>query len=131
MRWEMRTVRQGDYEKALKNFQQVTQLEPQNQIGFANLGVVYMSMGRYQDSIAPLEKAMKLDPQPVVISNLGTSYFYLHRYPDAVKQFEKAVELNPNDETMVGNLADGYRAAGQMERPKRRTTGQLPWPLKL
>jgi tetratricopeptide (TPR) repeat protein/TolB-like protein/predicted Ser/Thr protein kinase len=108
----------GRYDRALRNFQQVTQLEPQNEVGFANLGVVYMSMGRYQDSIAPLEKAMQLDPQPAVISNLGTCYFYLHRYPEAVKQFEKAVELNPNDETMMGNLADGYRAAGQMDKAK-------------
>ncbi len=108
----------GDYEKAMKYYQQVTQVEPQNQIGFANLGSVYISMGRYADSIAPLETAMKLDPQPVVISNLGTSYFYLHRYADAVKQFEKAVQLNPGDETMMGNLADGYRAAGQMEQAK-------------
>ena len=108
----------GDYEKALKYYQQVTQVEPQNQIGFANLGSVYISMGRYEESIAPLETAMKLDPQPVVISNLGTSYFYLHRYADAVKQFEKAVQLNPSDETMMGNLADGYRAAGQVERAK-------------
>jgi eukaryotic-like serine/threonine-protein kinase len=108
----------GSYDKALKNFQQVTQLEPQNEIGYANIGTVYMSMGRYQDSIAPLEKAMQLGPQPAVISNLGTSYFYLHRYGDAVKQFEKAVELNPNDETMTGNLADGYRAVGETERAK-------------
>jgi tetratricopeptide (TPR) repeat protein len=50
-----------------------------------------------------------------VISNLGTSYFFLHRYGDSVKQFEKAVELNPGDETMMGNLADGYRAAGRMD----------------
>jgi eukaryotic-like serine/threonine-protein kinase len=108
----------GNYDDALKYFHQVTQLEPQNQVGFANLGVVYMSMGRYQDSLEPLEKAMQLDPQPVVISNLGTSYFYLHRYEDAVKQFEKAVELNPSDETMMGNLADGYRAAGQMDKAR-------------
>jgi tetratricopeptide (TPR) repeat protein len=108
----------GNYEKALKYYQQVMQMEPQNEIGFANLGSVYISMGRYEESIAPLETAMKLDPQPVVISNLGTSYFYLHRYADAVKQFEKAVQLNPSDETMMGNLADGYRAAGQMEQAK-------------
>jgi eukaryotic-like serine/threonine-protein kinase len=108
----------GDYEKALKYIQQATQVEPQNEAGFSNLGTVYVSMGRYQDSIEPLEKAMQLDPQPAVISNLGTSYFYLHRYPEAVKQFEKAVELNPNDETMMGNLADGYRAAGQMDKAK-------------
>jgi len=111
-------LKMGEYDKALKQFEQVTQLEPQNEIGYANLGTVYLSMGRYQDSIAPLEKAMQLDPQSVVISNLGTAYFYLYRYPEAVKQFEKAVELNPNDETMMGNLADGYRAAGQTDKAK-------------
>jgi serine/threonine protein kinase/tetratricopeptide (TPR) repeat protein/TolB-like protein len=111
-------LKTGDYEKALKYYQQVTQVEPQNQIGFANLGSTYVSMGRYQDSIAPLETALKLDPQPQVISNLGTSYFFLHRYPEAVKQFEKAVELNPNDETMMGNLADAYRAANQTDRAR-------------
>jgi tetratricopeptide (TPR) repeat protein/TolB-like protein len=111
-------LRIGKYDEALKNFQQVTQLEPQNEIGYANIGSVYVSMGRYQDSIPPLEKAMQLGPEPAVISTLGTSYFYLHRYGEAVKQFEKAVELNPNDETMMGNLADGYRAVGQMERAK-------------
>ena len=111
-------LRTGDYEKALKYFQQVTQVEPQNQVGYANLGTAYASMGRYQDSLAPLEQAMKLDPQPVVITNLGNSYFYLHRYADAVTQFEKAVELNPNNETMMGNLADGYRAAGQTDKAK-------------
>ncbi len=111
-------LRMGKYDEALKNFQQVTQLEPQNEIGYANIGTVYVSMGRYQDSIPPLEKAMQLGPEPAVISTLGTSYFYLHRYGEAVKQFEKAVELNPNNETMMGNLADGYRAVGQMERAK-------------
>jgi Tfp pilus assembly protein PilF len=36
--------------------------------------------------------------------------------PSSPASFEKAVELNPNDETMMGNLADGYRAAGQMDK---------------
>jgi tetratricopeptide (TPR) repeat protein len=108
----------SDYDKALNNFQQVTQLEPQNWIGFFQLGDVYLAMGRYQDSIAPLEKAIQLDPQPAAISNLGSSYLYLHRYPEAVTQFEKAVAQNPNDEVLMGNLADGYRAAGQTEKAK-------------
>jgi len=28
------------------------------------------------------------------------------------------VELNPSDETMMGNLADGYRAVGQMDKAR-------------
>jgi eukaryotic-like serine/threonine-protein kinase len=106
-------LKTGDYEQAIKLFQSVAQLEPQNEVGFANLGITYVTMGRYQDSIVPLETAMKIDPQPSVISNLGTSFFYLGRYADAVRLFEKAVELDPADETMMGNLADGYRSNGQ------------------
>ena len=51
-----------------------------------------------------------------MFSNLGISYFYLHRYADAVKQFGELLELNPINKTMMGNLADGYRAAGQMDK---------------
>jgi serine/threonine protein kinase/tetratricopeptide (TPR) repeat protein/TolB-like protein len=109
----------GEYDKAVKYFQQVTQVEPQNPIGFLNLGAAYVNMGRFEDSIAPLETSMKLDPQPMTISNLGTSYFYLHRYAEAAKLFEKAVQLDPNDEMMMGNLADSYRAAGQMDEAKK------------
>jgi len=66
----------------------------------------------------------------VAFSNLGTSYFYLHRYGDAVKQFEKAVELNPSDETMMGNLADGYRAVGQMDKAKATYDKAIPLAFK-
>jgi serine/threonine-protein kinase len=108
----------GEFDKAIKYYQQVTQMEPQNSIGFVNLGAAYVDMGRYEDSIAPLETAMKLDPDPMTISNLGTSLFYLHRYAEAAKLFEKAVQLNPNDEMFMGNLADSYRAAGQLDMAK-------------
>ncbi len=111
-------LQSGDYDKALKLYQQVTELEPQNADGFSNVGSVYIQMGRYEESIPPLETAYKLDPNAGVVSNLGTSYFYLQRYSDAVKQFERAAELNPADPTVIGNLADAYRWAGQPDKAK-------------
>src|SRR5215469_5009660 len=108
----------GDYDKAIKYYQQVTQVEPQNAIGFLNLGAAYVNMGRFEESVAPLQTSMKLDPQPMTISNLGTSLFFLHRYKEAANLFEQAVKLNPNDEMLMGNLADSYRAEGQTEQAK-------------
>ena len=65
-------------------------MEPQNQIGFANLGTVYY---QWDATRRVLGRWMTGDetrvPGPIVFSNLGTSYFYLHRYADAVKQFER------------------------------------------
>jgi len=108
----------GDFDKAIKYYQQVTQVEPQNAIGFLNLGAAYVNMGRFEESVTPLQTSMKLDPQPMTISNLGTSLFFLHRYKEAADLFEKAVQLNPNDELLMGNLADSYRAEGQTDLAK-------------
>jgi tetratricopeptide (TPR) repeat protein len=62
------------------------------------------------------QKALEIEPRFDIYSNLGTANFYLKNYGEAVKMFEKAVELDPNQETAVGNLADGYRWSGQKEK---------------
>jgi Flp pilus assembly protein TadD len=54
-----------------------------------------------------------LQPDAGTYSNLGTTYFFLKRNDEAIKMFEKAAQLAPKDETIVGNLADAYRAAGR------------------
>ena len=106
----------GDYDKALKQYQAVTQLEPENAAGYDNVGSVYSRMGRYEESIKAYQKALQLQPYAGTYSNLATAFFYLKRYPEAVQMFEKAAEMNPGDQTVVGNLADAYRWAGQKDK---------------
>src|SRR5579859_915830 len=106
----------GNYEGALKQFQLVTQLEPQNAAGYDNLGSVYSRMGRYEESVSAYQKALQIQPYAATYSNLGTSFFYLKRYPESVQMFQKAVEMSPGDETIVGNLADAYRWAGDKNK---------------
>ncbi len=110
----------GNYEGALKQFQTVTQLEPQNAAGYDNLGSVYSRMGRYEESVAAYQKALAIQPYAATYSNLGTSFFYLKRYQESVQMFQKAVEMSPGEETIVGNLADAYRWAG--DKNKANTT---------
>jgi serine/threonine protein kinase/tetratricopeptide (TPR) repeat protein len=106
----------GQYENALATFQRVVELEPNNVFGYLNIGAVYLQQGKYSDCIPIFQKALEIEPRFDTYSNLGTAYFYLKNYLDAVKMFEKAVEMNPNQETAVGNLADGYRWSGQKEK---------------
>jgi len=110
----------GNYDGAVKQFQIVTQLEPQNAAGYDNLGSVYSRMGRYEESVTAYQKALQLQPYAATYSNLGTSFFYLKRYRESVQMFQKAVEMSPGDETIVGNLADAYRWAG--DKNKANTT---------
>ncbi len=106
----------GNYEGALKQFQLVTQLEPQNAAGYDNLGSVYSRMGRYEESVSAYQKALQIQPYAATYSNLGTSFFYLKRYQESVQMFQKAVEMSPGEETIVGNLADAYRWAGDKNK---------------
>ena len=102
----------GEMDKAIKAFQQLTELEPGNPVGYSDLGSAYFTMGKYDEGIAAFQKALQIKPTGDTYTNLGTGYFYLKKYPEALSMFEKAVELNPEDETTMGNLADGYRTAG-------------------
>jgi tetratricopeptide (TPR) repeat protein/TolB-like protein/predicted Ser/Thr protein kinase len=102
----------GEPEKALKNYLQVIQLEPDNPAGYSNLGAVYFDMGKFEESIPAFQKSLQLRPSADTYTNLGTAFFYLKRYTEALPMFEKAVEMSPEDEMNMGNLADGYRSAG-------------------
>jgi serine/threonine protein kinase/tetratricopeptide (TPR) repeat protein len=108
----------GQNQKALEAWNHVVQLAPDAVAGHENLGIAYFQMGNWNNSVPEFEKALTITPSESLYSNLGTAYFYLGRRQDAVKMFEKSVELNPNDQSDVGNLADGYRWAGDKEKAK-------------
>jgi serine/threonine protein kinase/tetratricopeptide (TPR) repeat protein/TolB-like protein len=106
----------GEPEKAAKLYAQTIQLEPDNPAGYSNLATVYFSEGKYEESITSFQKALKLKPTAAIYSNLGTAFFYLKRYPEMIAMFEKAVEMSPTEESLTGNLADGYRMVGNKQK---------------
>jgi serine/threonine protein kinase/tetratricopeptide (TPR) repeat protein len=106
----------GESDNAVKMFKRVIQLKPDNPTGYNNLGLVYFSLGKYEESISAFQKSLQIEPSAQVYTNLATAYFYLKQYPEALPLFEKAVEMSPEDQSFMGNLADGYRWAGNKDR---------------
>jgi len=106
----------GDSEKALQEYQKVSELAPDNPIGYQNTGAVYFRLGKWNDSITAYQKSLSIQPDATTYSDIGTAYFFLKRYDDSIKMFEKAVTLSPQDEQVMGNLADAYRAAGRKDQ---------------
>jgi tetratricopeptide (TPR) repeat protein/TolB-like protein/predicted Ser/Thr protein kinase len=102
----------GEPEKSVKLYQQVIEMEPNNPDGYYDIGTVYFSVGKYDEGIAAFQKSLKIKPNASAYTNLGTAFFYLKRYREALPMFQKAVEMSPDDETNMGNLADGYRWTG-------------------
>jgi len=108
----------GQYDKALAAFEHVIELDPDNYLGHQNTGDIYFQQGKYDEAIVQFQKAIELQPGADLYSNLGVALLYLKRYPDAIAALEKSAKTHPNDETVVGNLADGYRWSGQREKAK-------------
>jgi tetratricopeptide (TPR) repeat protein len=106
----------ADYDRAIKAFERVTQLAPDNAAAFNDLGAVFLQAGRPSQAIPQFKRALELQPLPDTYSNLAISYAQAGQFSDSLPMFEKAAELAPQNEQFVGNLADGYRWAGQQDK---------------
>ena len=103
---------------AAKNFDQAIDLLTtyNSQYGkdpqlFGRLGDAYFSSKRPQESIAPYEQALKLDPTNVRIADkLSTVYAMQNRLADAERVLVKAIESDPKNGLLLTNLSNVFLA---------------------
>jgi tetratricopeptide (TPR) repeat protein len=83
------------------------------------LGYVYLYAERYQEAIAPLQKALDLDPSTWLARVwLGHCYSALGRHLDALEVIGRELETNPDNQVVlqyavVANARAGRRAVGR------------------
>ena len=97
------------YEDAARSWERANELAADNVLVLRNLAAVYHQLGRTDDGIGQIQRALEIEPTATAYSNLGTMRFFQGRYTDAGAAFEKAVELNPTFYLYWGNLGDAYR----------------------
>jgi serine/threonine-protein kinase len=100
---------QGEYEKARVSFEKGREFAPDNVRVLNSLASAYHQLGRDEDAIATLQRAIELRPTGTMYTNLGTLLFFRGQYDRALVAMEKAVELDPGDGPKWGNLADTLR----------------------
>ncbi len=72
--------------------------------------------GRYSESIAKLNEAMKTEQQSVAIHYLqGLNYYRSKMFPEAVEELQKVVQLSPDYSLAVFNLGMAQAHAGQID----------------
>ena len=77
-----------DFPAAEQHFTRATTLEPTFADAYVGLGMSLVAQKKYQQAIAPLESAVKLEPgNPVAHYGLGTAYARTGRKEDAERQF--------------------------------------------
>jgi len=92
-----------------------TREEPGNAEYQAFLGSAYLDVERYDEAIAPLETALRINERLAgAHSDLGTALMMSGRLGEALAHFTRAVALEPRNEVMLYNLGNGLKQAGRV-----------------
>ncbi len=85
-----------DWAAAEKEFKRGIELSPRYPTGYQWYGGYMGDMGRFDEAVAELKKALDLDPLSLIINlNLGDYLFCARRLDEAIDQFKKTIEINP------------------------------------
>ncbi len=97
------------YDDAVKAFQIVASLAPENASAFADLGAARWMQGRSEEARAAWDRSLELKPTRQGFTNMGLRYYYAGQFDDAAAMQRKALEIAPRDHRLWGRLAESYR----------------------
>lgn len=81
-----------------------------------NLGITYDKVGRYQEAIEELSRALQLDPGYIdVMTNTAVTYFHMDRCDEAVQALQEAIRLKPDNVQAHCNLGNIYASQGRYD----------------
>jgi len=105
-----------DLLRAVPEFERAIELNPNYPTAHQWYGSSALtSLGRFDQAIAEVERAIALDPLSLVInSDLGNSYYRARRYDEAIKQLRKTIDLDPNFYYAHWNLGSALKAKGDV-----------------
>lgn len=85
------------YEDAVELFQQAIEMQPMMADGYSGLGMAFVAMGREDDAIGALRRALSFAPQDAKVhSALGRALAIgKGKFREALAEYEKALTLNP------------------------------------
>jgi len=99
---------QGDYTKALSDFNKAIELDPSLAYAYLYRGFIYHDQGDYTKALADYGKAIELDSSFArAYRNRGNLYRDQEDYTKALADYNKAIELDPSS-------ASGYYNRGLM-----------------
>jgi len=85
------------YERAINDFDEAIQLDPENVRAYLNRGNAYYYLKEYQRAIYNYDKVIQIDANDAhAYNNRGVAYGYLKKYKRAIDDFDKAIQVEPD-----------------------------------
>ncbi len=87
------------YEKAIAEAERLIDLEPNNAAAYTALAVVLYPMGRGDEAVGLVKKAIRLDPIPpwYYFYYLGNGYLVMEQYDEAITAYKEALHRKSNN----------------------------------
>ncbi len=105
-----------DYEEAIKMYQEANKISPKNNLAWANLGYLYIDLGKYEEAEKCLLQAIKNKPTEVgYYVDLSLMYYEKMGKKDKAEQIllqGLSNDLNKNSGTLMSALASYYEKEG-------------------
>jgi TolB-like protein/Flp pilus assembly protein TadD len=116
-----------DYDRALGEFATARRGLPNDAGVFRAMAAIQRRQGKWAESNASYEKAVKLDPKdPILLENMAMNYLAERDYAKAAKIFDRALQAAPETFTIRELRARiDFYAKGDL-RPMQRLLASLP-----
>lgn len=102
----MKTMREGDYKKALVMLQSLSSRYPKLSGPLVNQGIAYLKLEQYEDAEQALKKALEVNERnPYAHNNLGVALREQGKFDEARKHYRAALNLDPKYARAHFNLA--------------------------
>jgi|SRR5579859_5316962 len=111
-------LKERDWTKAQEVLEKATQVDSSNASAFAALGMALCDQGKYDSAAPPLEKAVKLTPNPSWDTRwaLAKTYYQQAHYDQALQMSEMALSSSNGKAPEIGLLvAQSLTAVGRYE----------------
>jgi tetratricopeptide (TPR) repeat protein len=94
----------GDYERAIRDFNEAIHLNPTSIGSFYSRGYAYKKKGDYDRAIQDFDEALRLDPHfDLAYYERGNSHIDKAEYDRAIQDFNQAILIRPNIANFYNN----------------------------
>ncbi|SRR6266498_3283781 len=107
----------GDYGRAILDFDQAIRLEPSNVAAVYERGWAHHDNGAYDLAIQDFDQAVNLKPDSSEpLYSRGTAYHDKGEYDRAIQDYDRAIQIKPDHAKAFHNRGNAYRDKGDYKR---------------
>lgn len=100
--------KKGLLDEAVKEYNEVLRIFPDDKAVYFNLGALYQTRGYYSDAVEYYNKALLFAGEPSlrkdILRSLGAAYLSLGLRKEAIASYEEALALVPGDPAVVSDM---------------------------